>query len=322
MSGEGISASRDALVGVVLAAGQGTRMAAFGERMPKTLLPVLGKAVVEHQIEHMRSLGIEEVFVVIGHLGHHIVDHLGDGAALGVRIRYVEQDSPRGIAHAVGLLESLINSPFLLVLGDIYFVPGDLRAMIEPLRSGRQEMVLAAKMTSDPEEISRNFAIHCDDAGKVWRVIEKPRHSTSRLKGCGIYLFSPAFFDATRRTPRSTLRDEYELTDAIQVFIDDGRPVSVAEVVELDVNLSHPIDLWRCNMMELERLGLEVWIADSARVETGASVHRCVLGAGVSVSAGVSLERCVVLEGTQVRASASDAILRGEEIFPLDPEPH
>ena len=79
-------------------------------------------------------------------------------------------------------------------------------------------------------------------------MIEKPQHPPSRLKGCGLYLFDPIFFDAVRRTPRTAMRDEYEITDAIQIFIDDGHRVRAARVIRDDLNLSYPADLLDINL--------------------------------------------------------------------------
>ena len=80
----------------------------------------------------------------------------------------------------------------------------------------------AVKREPDLQAIKRNFIVMTEPDGKVTRVIEKPRHPRTDLKGCGIYLFDPAFFDAVRRTPRTAMRNEYEITDSIQIFIDDG----------------------------------------------------------------------------------------------------
>ena len=97
----------DDLMGVILAAGKGTRMRPFSEHWPKPILPVLGKPLMAYQLEMMAAMGIEKVVVVVGHLGHEVVRALGDGSRWGVSIQYVEQEEMLGIAHAVGL--SLIH---------------------------------------------------------------------------------------------------------------------------------------------------------------------------------------------------------------------
>ena len=93
-------------MGVILAAGKGTRMRPFSEHWPKPILPVLNKPLMGYQLEMMAGMGITKVVVVIGHLGHEVVRALGDGADYGVSIKYVEQEEMLGIAHAVSRLLS------------------------------------------------------------------------------------------------------------------------------------------------------------------------------------------------------------------------
>jgi dTDP-glucose pyrophosphorylase len=142
----------------------------------------------------------------------------------------------------------------------------------------------------------------------VTRVIEKPRHPPTRLKGTGVYLFDVAFFDAIRRTPRSALRDEYELTDAIQIFIDDGHRVGVAEVVTEDVNLTVPRDLWALNLRELDRSGQALYVDPSAQVDPGAALTRSVIGPGAVIGA-VRVVDSVVFAGARVEADAVRSIV-------------
>ena len=112
-------ANQDPMVGVILAAGKGARMYPFSERSPKPILPILNRPLLAHQIEVMRECGISDVHIVVGHLGYQVASFFGDGSNYGVRIHFVEQESTLGLAHAVGALESRIQVPFLLMLGDI-----------------------------------------------------------------------------------------------------------------------------------------------------------------------------------------------------------
>lgn len=292
--------TEQAFQGVILAAGKGTRMRPFSERWPKPLLPVLGKPILGYQLELLAALGVRDVLVVIGHLGHEVVRSLGDGAQFGVRIRYVEQEETLGIAHAVSRLEPHVDRPFFLFLGDIFFATQDLEAMAGPLRSGRAQGVLACRRESDPAAIRRNFVVHLGDDGFVTRVVEKPRHPRTDLKGCGIYLFDLAFFDAVRRTPRTALRDEYEITDAIQMFVDDGYRVEAAEVVREDVNVSYPADLLDLNLRLLDRQRQTRWLGERARVAPGALLERCVVMDDAEIADGTALTECLVLPEARI----------------------
>jgi glucose-1-phosphate thymidylyltransferase len=288
--------------GVILAAGKGTRMRPFSEHWPKPLLPVLGKPLLVYQLEMLAALGVRDVVVVIGHLGHEVVRALGDGGSFGVRIRYVEQEETLGIAHAVSRLEPHVDRPFFLFLGDIYFATENLGAMLEPLHSGRAQGVLACKREPDLAAIRRNFIVLVGGDGYVHRVIEKPRHPRTDLKGCGIYLFDLAFFDAVRRTPRTAMRNEYEITDAIQIFLDDGYRVVAAEVVVDDVNVSYPADLLDLNLELLRQRRQPNWFADGVAVPPGSRLEHTVVMADAEVGADVTLTECLLFPGAKVPA--------------------
>ena len=288
------------VIGVILAAGKGARMLPFSERYPKPILPILGKPLLQHQIECLRDIGVRRIIVVIGHLGFAIVRALGDGHELGVEIEYIDQGQTLGIAHAVSKLESVIDRPFMLFLGDIFFLHEDLGSMLAML--GRDEVrgVLAVKEEPSTEAIRRNFVVIEDEHGFVRRVIEKPRYPATRVKGCGLYLFDPTFFDAVRRTPRTAMRDEYEITDAIQIFVDDGHRVRTARVVRDDLNLSHPADLLDIN---LRLLGEQNLIGRDVRLATGCRVERSVIMDGAVVEHPIAIRDSLVLPGVTVGAS-------------------
>lgn len=288
------------VVGVILAAGKGTRMLPFSERYPKPILPILGKPLLEHQIECLRDVGVRRVIVVIGHLGFEVVRALGDGRSLGVEIEYIDQGPTLGIAHALSKLEGMIDRPFMLFLGDIFFLHDDLSRMVTML--GQQDVrgVLAVKEEPSTEAIRRNFVVIEDDQEFVTRVIEKPQYPPTRLKGCGLYLFDPVFFDAVRRTPRTAMRDEYEITDAIQIFVDDGHRVRAARVIREDLNLSYPGDLLDIN---LRLLGETNHIGQNVRLAPGCTVQRSVVMDGATVEHPITIRDSMVFPGVTIRTA-------------------
>jgi dTDP-glucose pyrophosphorylase len=291
------------LVGAILAAGRGSRMEPFGERYPKPILPICNKPLIVHQIELMRSLGIRDVVVLLGHRGFEIAKILGDGREFGVRIRYVEQLELLGIAHAVGRLEPYVDRPFLLFLGDIFFIPTNLRLMWEVFQQQGGGAVLATKVEDDPAMIRKNFAVNLSPEGYVTRVIEKPRFAPNRLKGVGLYLFDLTIFDAIRRTPRTAMRNEYEITDSIQVMIEDGHPVRVADAIEEDVNLTTAADLLAINLRRAIHANPEELIGTGARIHEGARIRESVVGKDVVVSRPVAITRSVIFDGARIDRS-------------------
>lgn len=304
--------------GVILAAGHGSRMGPFGERLPKPIAPICNKPIMVYQLEHLRAMGVEEVIIVIGHLGHRITQTLGDGSHFGLRIKYVEQEQRLGLAHAVGQLEKHLDRPFVLFLGDIFFRVNDLGLMLREFEAHGAAAILAVKEEDDIGAIKKNFSVHLRADGSVRRVIEKPRHVENRLKGCGLYLFDERIFDAIRRTPRTAMRDEYELTDSIQILIDYEYPVRIAPVVEWDVNLTFIKDLIDCCVRELHARGETSLVGENCQIAPGATLVDSIIGDGVRIDHPVRLERCVVLPGVTIDGTQDfeDTVFTGEARLP------
>lgn len=306
--------------GVILAAGHGSRMGPFGEEVPKPVAPICNRPLMAYQLDYMRNEGIEDVVIVIGHLGNRITQVLGDGSEYGVRIRYIEQKERLGMAHAVGQLEPHVDRPFVLMLGDIFFEMPGLEPMLRTFEAAQAAAVLAVKEEPDPEAIKRNFAVLLNADGSVRRVIEKPRTVPNNLKGCGIYLFDERIFEAVRRTPRTAMRDEYELTDSIQILVDYEYPVHVSQIVDWDMNLTFIGDLIRCCRHELAKRGVAQLIGEDSHVHADAELVETVIGNRVRIEAPVKLERCVVLDEAIVSEAGeyhdvvitSDGILSGD----------
>ena len=289
------------MVGVILAAGKGARMYPFSERSPKPILPILNRPLLSHQIDVMRESGITEIHIVVGHLGYQVARAFGDGSDYGVRIHFVEQESTLGLAHAVGALEQRVQLPFVLMLGDIYFqLQAPLRPVMEQVLSGGVNANLVSMYEPDPEMMRRNFVIQADDEGRVRRVIEKPRYVHSQLKGCGLYVFDQHIFDAIRRTPRTAMRDEYEITDSIQILIDDGWVVHHHPIVERDLNLTKPEDVLAINLLELDRRGVPRLVGERVTLASGTTVERSVIGDGVLVRHPIRITNTVILPNVVV----------------------
>jgi len=307
------------IVGVILAAGKGVRMEFLSSHFPKAMLPIGNKPLVFHQIEKMKKLGIRKIYIVIGHLGHSIVKFLGDGKKFGINIEYIDQGNTLGIAHAVGKLEPYITTPFLLFLGDIFFITNDLNQMIEMLDNDTNA-VLATKYEQDKEAIKRNFVVISDENGNVKRVIEKPRYISNNVKGCGLYLFDLHIFDAIRRTPRTAMKDEYELTDSIQILINDGFKVKKANVIREDINLTFPCDLLACNIKLLKYLRLTKLIGNNVKIPEETKIINSVIGDNVEVNFPIKISNSVILPNSTLstKKNIEKAIITPERIINCD----
>lgn len=303
------------MVGVILAAGKGARMFPFSDQQPKPILPILNRPLVARQIDVMRDLGLSDVFVVVGHLGYQIASVLGAGSEYGVNLHMVGQESTLGLAHAVGALEPLIGGPFLLMLGDIHFhLTAPLRPLAEEVLEGQANACLISMYEPDPAMVRRNFVIEADESGRVARVIEKPRYVDSQLKGCGLYVFDQHIFDAIRRTPRTAMRDEYEITTSIQILIDDGYVVKHHPIVERDLNLTKPEDLLVVNLLELRRQGLNSVVHDTAVLPAGTRVQNSVIGARARFLHPIRVTNSVIMSDVVVDSTTDlDAVVMSGE---------
>jgi dTDP-glucose pyrophosphorylase len=290
------------IMGVILAGGTGSRMYPFSAHRPKCTLPICNKPLMEHQIEMMKAVGIDEIIIVIGHYGFDVVRVMGNGERFGITIRYVDQGETLGIAHALSKLETMIDRPFLLFLGDIFFVTDSLTPMLEEFHRQDVHGVLATKTEHNMNAIKRNFSVLMDDEGFVRRVIEKPRHPVNNLKGCGLYLFDLHIFDAVRRTPRTASRDEYEITDSIQILIDDGFKVRSMNIIQDDLNLTYPEDLLAINLAELKRRGQPKLIGRNTAIPEHL-VANAVLGDNVSMTGTINIRNSVILSHSVITAA-------------------
>ncbi len=175
--------------GVILAAGHGSRMGPLADRHPKSLLPVANVPLIVRHLETLQRLGVEETFIVIGHLGDAIREALGDGTAYGMGLHYVAQPQREGLAHAVGTLEERLSGPFVLLLGDIYFSFHDVQKLATQFATEEPGALLAVREVSDAAAVRRNFSVVMDGDGSIQRVVEKPVEPECLCKGCGLYIF-------------------------------------------------------------------------------------------------------------------------------------
>lgn len=289
--------------GVILAAGRGSRMGPLADHYPKALLPVANEPLILRHVRLLRRLGVREIFVVVGHHGDLIEAALAPGRGEGLHIACVRQTAHEGIAHALALLEARLPGSFYLILGDICFSEG-IDVALRENHTDHEVTLLATASVSDLAEVRRNFSVEMDPTGRVHRVVEKPEAPPAVVKGCGFYRFTPAIFEAIRRTPRSSLRGEYELTDAIQTLIDTGAPVHGAELTRWDVNVTVPADLIACNTRELADRGLTHLIGRDCALHPGVKLDGSTVGDGARITHPIRLERCVVLPGATVDATA------------------
>jgi UDP-N-acetylglucosamine diphosphorylase / glucose-1-phosphate thymidylyltransferase / UDP-N-acetylgalactosamine diphosphorylase / glucosamine-1-phosphate N-acetyltransferase / galactosamine-1-phosphate N-acetyltransferase len=241
MTGRDSASVRDA---VVLAAGRGTRMKGLTEDLPKTMLAIAGRPLLEHILLTLRNAGIERFVVVTGYHAERIENHFGDGARLGVELVYRRQEVQDGTARALLLgRDSIADRPFLLAWGDILAEPGNYPALLATFRERQPDGLLGVNWVEDP---CRGAAVYVDADNRIERILEKPPPGTAQThwNNAGIAVFRPAVFDyaaAVKPSPRG----EYEIPDAISAMLGAGLAVYAFPLQGFWSDVGTPEDLQR-----------------------------------------------------------------------------
>ena len=270
--------------GLILSGGKGTRLRPLTYTSAKQLVPVANKPVLFYGIEAIAAAGITEIGIVVGDTQAEIRAAVGDGSRWGVQVTYIEQDAPRGLAHAVKISEQYLGtSPFVMYLGDNLLNKGITHFVQEFSRERPAAQILLTRVP-DPQM----FGVAQLQDGKVIRLVEKPKEPIGDLALVGVYMFGPEIFESVRRI-KPSLRNELEITDAIQDLIDRGLTVR-----------PHIVDGWWKDtgkledMLEANRLVLD-------------NIERRIdgtLDAASRVEGKVVIEAGAVLEQTIVRGPA------------------
>ena len=211
----------DGLKGLILAGGRGTRLRPLTHTSAKQLVPVANKPVLFYGIESLAEAGITDIGMIVApETAGDIRAAVGDGERFGVSVTYIEQDAPRGLAHAVLTAEEFLgDSPFVMYLGDNLLKDG-IVDLVDRFRNERPDALILLTPVPDPE----HYGVAELEDGRVARLVEKPSEPTTDLALVGVYMFSHPVFDAARAIEPSD-RGELEITDAIQRLIDTGLTV-------------------------------------------------------------------------------------------------
>ncbi|MEE8167986.1 MAG: bifunctional sugar-1-phosphate nucleotidylyltransferase/acetyltransferase [Candidatus Hydrothermarchaeales archaeon] len=233
---------------VILAAGRGTRLEPVTSDMPKCMLPLAGKPVLEHILNGVRRAGIKETLMVVGYKKDKVVEHFGDGKKLGLKIKYVHQKQRLGTAHAIGLVK--LDEDFLVLNGDALISVEDIKKVAD---NHDGVATLGVKKVDDPQQYG---VVRLED-GSVREIVEKPAKFVSNMANVGIYAFSPKVFEAIKKTEKSE-RGEYEITSSLQLLIDSGEPVKTVEITGLWSDIGNPWNYLDSNQALLEALKGEI----------------------------------------------------------------
>lgn len=263
---------------LVLSGGMGTRLRPLTHSMAKQLVPVANKPVLVHCLENIRAIGVSEVGIIVGDHAAEIAAAVGDGARLGLRITYIRQQAPLGLAHCVAIAEDFLDDDdFVMYLGDNVLVEG-IGEAAESFVARRPAAQIMVTKVLDP----RQYGVAEVGPDRVVRaLVEKPRHPRSDLAVIGVYFFTPLIHEAVRAVPPGA-RGELEITDAIQHLVTRGRTVTAVEYAGYWQDTGKIDGLLECNRVLLERIVSDV----RGRVD-----EESVLGGAVIVEPGATVVR-------------------------------
>ena len=319
--------------GLILSGGKGTRLRPLTYTSAKQLVPVANKPVLFYGIEAIAEAGIKDIGIVVGDTHAEIRAAVGDGSRWGVRVQYIEQDAPSGLAHAVKISRDFIgDQPFVMYLGDNLLNKG-ISKFVREFEEQKPAAQILLTRVPDPQM----FGVAQLENGKVVRLVEKPTEPIGDLALVGVYMFGPDVFESVNRIKPSK-RNELEITDAIQDLIDRGLTVR-----------PHIVDGWWKDtgkledMLEANRLILETFeprtegtvdaesrVEGKVVIEEGAVVQRSVIRGPAIIGRGAhivhayvgpftsigndvtiqdsEIEHSIVLEGSSVRNLANRVI--------------
>ncbi|HEY82612.1 MAG TPA: NTP transferase domain-containing protein [Dehalococcoidia bacterium] len=307
---------------VILAAGEGSRMRPLTYSRPKVMLPIANKPILEHLLIEARAAGITEFIFVVGYCDEPVRDYFAGGEKWGVRIEYSQQRRQLGTADALKMVEGLVEGNFLVMNGDVIVSRGDIRKLVR--RAGNTLGIIEVEDTTGLGVVELS-------GGKLARIYEKEASPPSRLANAGIYLFTPAIFEAVARTAKSP-RGEYEITDSLQLMLAGGHDIACQRLSHW-LNLSYPWDLLSANELLLAEARAQnlgeveanvvikgavaigrntvvrsgsyivgpVVIGENCEVGPNCYIRPCTaIGDGCHIGHAVEVKNCIIMRGTKL----------------------
>jgi glucose-1-phosphate thymidylyltransferase len=316
--------------GLLLAGGHGTRLRPLTFTGNKHMIPIANRPMLHYGLRLLQEAGIREVGIILGPITEGIREGIGDGHEFGLKVTYLTQGDPKGLAHAVLVArEFLGDEPFLMVLGD-NLLEGGAGPYLEAFRTGRPSAVVGAVPVRDP---GRYGVVELGPEGQILSLEEKPKAPRSNLALIGVYLFTPEVHDVIRELKPSA-RGELEITDAIRTlnertarvkvvrlsgwWKDTGQVEDILEANErVLASRAEPFFELRGTVRPGAHLIGHVALGEGSVVESGVTIRGpAVLGQGVRVENGAYIgpfvavgDRCVVRQAEVDRSILMDDVV-------------
>lgn len=257
---------------LILSGGAGTRLRPLTHTSAKQLIPIANKPIIFYGIEAMAGAGIKEFGIIVGETASDVIKEVGDGKRWGVKITYIKQDSPLGLAHAVKISEDFIkNDSFIMYLGDNILKEG-IPEFINKFNTNKPNSLILLTKVPNPQQFG---VAEIDKKGKIYKLVEKPKNPKSNLALVGIYLFDNNIFKAVNSIKPSA-RGELEITDAISWLLEKDYSVEYHEVCGWWKDTGKPSDILDANRLILKTLENNILgeVDDKTEISDGVVIQK------------------------------------------------
>lgn len=236
--------------GIILHGGHGTRLRPLTHTGPKQLLPIANKPMSEYCLDSLKQAGITDIAIIIGGIGSNKVEeYYGDGKDFGVKLSYIKQDSPKGIAHAVRLCKDFVGKEkFVVFLGD-NIIQKNIQEYVDDFKNSDDAASILLCEVDNPSQ----FGIAEIKNEKIIKLVEKPKNPATNLAVTGIYFLTPLIFDLIDKLQPSW-RNEFEIVDALQMLLDINQKVRYYMITDFWKDTGTPDDILQANQTILENM--------------------------------------------------------------------
>jgi len=291
---------------LILSGGKGTRLRPLTYTGAKQLVPVANKPILWYCIESIVNAGVTDIGIVISpETGDEVKQKTGNGDRFGAKITYILQDKPAGLAHAVKVAQPFLgDDSFIMFLGD-NLIESQLDTFLVDFQQKQLDALILLRQVADPSAFG---VATVDAAGKVIRLVEKPKQPESNLALVGVYFFKNTIHQAIAQIAPSA-RGELEITDAIQKLIDTDQRVAASELEGWWLDTGKKDDILAANQIVLDarlkssNLGeVDADSKISGRVQIGANskVVNCKIRGPVIIGENCHLENAYIGPNTSV----------------------
>jgi len=297
---------------VIIAAGEGKRFRPLTYTRPKALLPVANKPILQHLVDDLISLGMNEIIIVTNYMEDKIKKLFSDYK----NIKFVRQEKLNGTADAFGKA-NFVKETFFALNGDEVVSKEDLDRLMKKHQEKKALVTVGGMRINNPER----FGVLVTEKDRIVKIIEKPKQVLDNLVNTGLYVFEPEFFDFIDKTKKSA-RNEYEITDSIQMAAKKTNRVFYCELKSWQY-VSIIWDILDANKAKLEeitkRSGKNLVVEENVKMKPNVTIEgNAIIGSGseigpncyirgntsigrnCKVGNGCEIKNCVIMDETKI----------------------